>query len=199
MKETVYSKYGKRVIDIMLSIIALIILAVPMLIIACVIKIDSKGPVFFKQERLGKDGAIFEIIKFRTMVINAENIGDGLSIKTDSDNRITKVGSFLRKTSLDEISQLLNVLKGNMSLIGPRPPVTYHPYVGIDSYPEWSKVRFTIRPGITGLAQVEVRNSVPWDDRMKFDVKYVESISLLEDIKIFIRTSLKVFSKVNIY
>ena len=118
----------KRSIDLLGSTVGLILLAIPFVIIAIKIKRDSPGPVFFKQERLGKNGVPFFIIKFRTMVVNAEHIGTGLRVKNDTDDRITKIGHFLRKTSLDELPQLINVWKGDMSLVGPRPPVTYPLY-----------------------------------------------------------------------
>ena len=121
----------KRIVDLLGSSIGLILLAIPLAVIAVKIKKDSPGPVFFKQERLGKDGIPFFIIKFRTMVVNAEKIGTGLKVKDDTDDRITRIGHFLRKTSLDELPQLINVWKGDMSLVGPRPPVTYHPYQGL--------------------------------------------------------------------
>ena len=177
---------------------ALIILMPLMIIIAILIKIDSKGPVFFLQERLGKDGKIFKIIKFRTMIVNAEHIGDGLKVKSENDNRITKVGKILRKTSLDELPQFINVLMGNMSIIGPRPPVTYYPYK-YEDYTEEQKKRFEVRPGITGLAQVKVRNSASWDDRIEIDVEYTEKITIIMDIKIFFVTFLNIIRKKNIY
>lgn len=172
--ETFYKSYGKTLIDFLLSLVGLIIISPLLLIISLLIKIDSRGPIFFKQKRLGRNGEVFQIYKFRTMVVNAENIGDGLSIKNEKDNRITKVGGFLRKTSLDELPQLINVLRAEMALIGPRPPVTYHPYKGYYNYPEWAQKRFEVRPGITGLAQVKVRNSATWDERIKYDNIYVE-------------------------
>ena len=193
-----YAKYIKRVLDLILSLLALIILMPVMIIIAILIKIDSKGPVFFLQERLGKDGKVFKIIKFRTMVVNAENIGDGLKVKSENDNRITKVGKILRKTSLDELPQFVNVLKGDMSIIGPRPPVTYHPHK-YEEYTEEQKNRFNLRPGITGLAQVKVRNSVSWDERIKIDLLYVEKVTFFSDIKIVILTFISVFNKKGIY
>ena len=193
-----YAKYIKRVLDLILSLMALIILMPLMIIIAILIKIDSKGPVFFLQERLGKDGKIFKIIKFRTMIVNAEHIGDGLKVKSENDNRITKVGKILRKTSLDELPQFINVLMGNMSIIGPRPPVTYYPYK-YEDYTEEQKKRFEVRPGITGLAQVKVRNSASWDDRIEIDVEYTEKITIIMDIKIFFKTLLNITRKENIY
>src|SRR5699024_6137570 len=123
-----------------------------------------------------------EIYKFRTMVVNAEQMGTGLSIRSLNDNRITKVGSFLRNTSLDELAQLYNILMGEMSIIGPRPPVTYFPYKGFKNYPEYSKKRFKERPGVTGLAQVVYRNNAAWDNRFELDNKYVDGISFLLDL-----------------
>lgn len=193
-----YAKYIKRFLDLVLSLIALIILMPLMIVIAILIKIDSKGPVFFLQERLGKNGKIFKIIKFRTMIVNAENIGDGLKIKSESDNRITRVGKIIRKTSLDELPQLVNVIKGDMSIVGPRPPVTYHPYK-YEKYSEEQRERFNVRPGITGLAQVKVRNSASWDERINIDIKYIKEITFINDLKIIVRTVKKVFERENIY
>ncbi len=178
----------KYIFDLLAGVLGLIVLSPVLLVVSCAIIINDPGPVFFKQKRIGKDGKTFEILKFRTMVQNAEKIGDGLVVQTEDDPRITKVGRLLRKTSLDELPQLLNIVKGEMSLIGPRPPVTYHPYNGYESYPEKAKLRFKMRPGITGLAQVEKRNSATWDERIEIDIKYVENFSLLLDIKIFFKT-----------
>ena len=193
-----YKKYIKRILDFILSLLATIVLSPLFLVIAIIIKIDSRGPTFFLQERLGKDGKVFKIIKFRTMIPNAEKIGDGLKVKTESDNRITKIGKILRKTSLDELPQLINVIKGEMSIVGPRPPVTYHPHK-YEEYREEQKIRFKVRPGITGLAQVRVRNSASWDERIKIDIEYVDKISFTMDIKIVLKTVVKVFKKDNIY
>lgn len=193
-----YKKYIKRILDFILSLLATIVLSPLFLVIAIIIKIDSRGPTFFLQERLGKDGKVFKIIKFRTMIPNAEKIGDGLKVKTESDNRITRIGKILRKTSLDELPQLINVIKGEMSIVGPRPPVTYHPHK-YEEYREEQKIRFKVRPGITGLAQVRVRNSASWDERIKIDIEYVEKISFTMDIKIVLKTVVKVFKKDNIY
>lgn len=189
----------KRIIDIFGSLVGLIILLPLMIIISILIKLTSEGPVIFKQERLGKNGKVFKIYKFRTMVVNAENIGDGLTVKSESDSRITKVGRILRKTSLDELPQLFNVLVGHMSLVGPRPPVTYHPYDGYNNYPNWAKKRFNMRPGITGLAQVTVRNSVTWDERIKVDNEYIDKFNIWLDIKILFLTIKSVFKSQNIY
>ena len=189
----------KRLIDLFGSMIGAIIISPILIIIALLIKLTSKGPVFFKQERLGKDGKSFKILKFRTMVVNAEKIGDGLSVKSQNDNRITRIGRLLRATSLDELPQLFNVILGQMSLVGPRPPVTYFPYDGYNDYPEWAKKRFTMRPGVTGLTQVTVRNSVSWDERIKVDNEYIDSFNVWFDIKLLFKTIGRIFKSQNIY
>ncbi|ADL13604.1 sugar transferase [Acetohalobium arabaticum] len=187
----------KRVIDFFGSLVGLVILLPLFIIISLLIKIDSKGPVFFKQDRLGKDGEVFEIYKFRTMVENAENIGDGL-FTSKGDPRITKVGKLLRKISLDELPQLINVLKGDMSLIGPRPPVPYYPYK-YDEYSDEQKSRFDVKPGITGYAQINGRNNLSWDERIEYDIEYVKNFSLLLDLKIIFSTLAIVLKRDGIY
>lgn len=189
----------KRIIDFLGSLIGIIIISPILIFIALSIKFTSKGPVFFKQERIGRNGKVFKIIKFRTMVVNAEKLGDGLTVKSNNDNRITKIGKILRATSMDELPQLFNVIAGQMSLVGPRPPVTYFPYDGFESYPDWAKRRFTVRPGVTGLAQVTVRNSVSWDDRIVVDIKYIDAFNVWFDIKIMFQTLIKLFKSENIY
>src|SRR5690554_4856627 len=195
----IFSLFIKRCLDVLLSLFGLVLVSPLMLIIAILIIIDSKGPVFFKQERLGKNGRVFKIIKFRTMITDAEKKGDGLTVKEENDVRITKIGKLLRKLSLDELPQLLNVFIGNMSLVGPRPPVTYYPYNGYAKYPEWMKLRFQVRPGITGLAQVTYRNSAIWNQRIFLDVKYVKKFSILLDCKILLFTIKSLLVKNNIY
>ncbi len=178
----------KRIIDFFLSLVGIIIISPILVIIAFLIKCSSEGPVLFKQERLGYHGKVFKILKFRTMVVNAEHIGTGVVINEKDDPRVTKIGRFLRATSLDELPQVFNVLKGDMALVGPRPPVTYHPYEGYDNYPEWAKKRFEMRPGMTGLVQTTIRSDSPWDDRMKIDCEYVDKFNVLFDIKILLDT-----------
>lgn len=189
----------KLFFDVILAIIALAVLMIPMLIILLFIIFDSKGSPFFLQERLGMNGKPFRIIKFRTMIVNAENIGSKMRVDGENDFRITKVGRFLRKTSLDELPQLINIIKGDMAIVGPRPCLTYHPYQGMENFPEWSKDRFLVRPGMTGLAQVKIRNAVPWDERMKYDIEYVHNMSLWLDIKLIIQTVSRVFKPENMY
>ena len=191
--------FVKRCIDFFGSMVGIIILSPIFIFIAIIIKISSKGPVFFLQERLGKNGKIFKIVKFRTMVVNAEHLGDGLKVKEGSDPRITKVGKFLRKTSLDELPQLFNTLCGSMSLVGPRPPATYHPYKGYENYPNWAKKRFEMRPGITGLAQATVRNSASWDERIRIDNQYIDEFNVLLDIKILFITMMRVIKSEDNY
>jgi len=188
----------KRLIDFFGSLIGLIIISPVFIIIAILVKTTSKGPIFFKQERLGKGGKVFKIIKFRTMVVDAEKIGDGLKVKSENDNRITKIGRFLRTTSLDELPQLFNVLKGEMSLVGPRPPVPYYPYK-YEDYDCFQIRRFNMKPGMTGLAQVTVRNSVSWNERILIDVEYVDNFNVWLDIKILFKTFQKIFKRENIY
>lgn len=189
----------KRCADFLGSLIGLVILLPLLLIIALIIKLTSKGTVFFLQDRLGKGGKTFKIIKFRTMVMGAEKKGDGLFVYGTNDNRITAIGKILRKTSLDEIPQLINVFKGDMSIVGPRPPVTYFPYAGYENYPDWAKKRFQMRPGITGLAQIRTRTTAPWDERIVIDNEYVDKFNVLFDLKIIFKTFIAVLGSKNIY
>lgn len=185
-----YKKYVKRLLDIAISLPAVVVLCIPMLLVAVFIKLDSKGPVFFRQQRLGKDGEVFEMLKFRSMYINSEFTGSGV-YSDDNDVRVTKIGKFLRKTSIDELPQLINILRGDMSLIGPRPPLTYHPWP-LEEYTDEQRRMFEIRPGITGWAQINGRKDVEWHRRIELNVWYVDNVSFLLDLKIFFITILKV-------
>ncbi len=176
----------------MLSGIALIILAIPMLIVAIVIKIDSPGPVIFKQTRLGLGSKKFSIYKFRSMKVNSEHTGSGV-YSGKGDSRITRVGKIIRATSIDELPQLINILKGEMSFVGPRPPLTYHPWP-IEEYTEEQFRMFEVRPGITGWAQINGRKSVEWNNRIKLSVWYVDHVSFWLDLKIMFLTVWKVFA-----
>ncbi|MBQ6625178.1 MAG: sugar transferase [Clostridia bacterium] len=194
-----FQLFIKRTFDIIIGSVALVILSPIFLIIAVLIKLTSEGPVFFLQERIGLHGRVFRIIKFRTMIVNAEHIGEGIRVSSENDSRITKVGRFLRATSLDELPQLLNVIAGSMSICGPRPPVTYVPYEGYDNYPDEAKKRFEMRPGITGLAQATVRNSATWSERIIIDLQYVKNYNLWLDIKVIALTIIRVFKSEAIY
>lgn len=187
----------KRLFDLFILFIAIIPLLVIGIILAILIKFDSKGNIFFKQKRLGENGKVFEIYKFRTMVENAEKLGTGV-FTSDKDPRITKIGHLLRKSSLDELPQIINIAKGDMSFVGPRPPVPYHPY-NYEEYSETQKLRFTVKPGVTGMAQAYGRNTLSWDERIQYDVHYVNRITLLLDMKIVLKTMLSVIRKENIY
>ena len=185
-----YKKFLKRFIDICLSLGIVVVFGLPMLVIALLIKIDSKGPAIFKQERIGKDGKVFSIYKFRTMCVGAEHTGSGV-YSGKGDARVTKIGKILRATSIDELPQALNILKGDMSFIGPRPPLTYHPWP-IEEYTEEQLHMFDVRPGITGWAQVNGRKSVEWNKRIELNNWYVRNLSLALDIKILFMTVFKV-------
>lgn len=180
----------KRVLDIIFSFVALVLFLPVFLIVSIAIKVESKGPVIFKQERLGKNGTVFKIYKFRSMVVGAEHTGSGVYSGAD-DDRVTKVGKFIRATSIDELPQLVNILKGDMSFIGPRPPLTYHPWE-LSEYTEKQLRMFDVRPGITGWAQVNGRKDVEWNLRIELNCWYVENISLWLDIKILFITFIKV-------
>lgn len=183
-------KVFKRFCDIIISFIGLIVLSPLMLITAVAIKLNSKGPVLFKQTRLGKDAKEFQIYKFRSMCENAEHMGTGQYSFAD-DMRVTSVGKIIRATSIDELPQLINVLKGEMSLIGFRPPLTYHPWPIEDYTPEQLRM-FEVRPGITGWAQVHGRKDVEWHERIRLNVWYVDNLNLLIDIKILFLTVFQV-------
>ncbi len=173
----------KRIIDITISIFVLILLFPLLLIIAVLIKITSPGPVFFIQERIGKDGKPFNLIKFRTMVAGADRLTKGVHID-NSNPYITKIGKFLRKWSIDEIPELINVLRGEMSIVGPRPTLRYQ----VEKYNDFQRRRLLVKPGLTGWAQVNGRNAIPWAKRIELDVWYVDNWSLWLDIKIMFRT-----------
>lgn len=190
----------KRLMDIIFSFVGIVILLPVYIILAIMIKLDSKGPILFKQVRVGKDRKDFVIYKFRTMVVSAESKReleinpedmDKFVFQSKSDNRITKVGSFLRKTSLDEIPQLFNVLIGNMSLVGPRPEI---PEV-VKYYPEGYYQRLLVLPGITGLAQISGRGEIELGKTVYYDLTYINQFSIMFDLKILFTTVFKVFKR----
>ena len=196
----------KRTFDLIISALAILLLLPVWLLIALLIKLDSKGPVFYTQERVGMDGRLFLLYKFRTMKAGADselhreyqrafiagraeaNLGDDKkpTYKLLADPRITRIGKLLRRTSLDEVPQLLNVLSGDMSLVGPRPPIPYE----VEAYELWHRKRLDMKPGLTGLWQVSGRNQLPFEEMVRLDLFYIENWSLLLDLKIILRTGL---------
>lgn len=190
----------KRIFDIISSGILIILLFPVFLLIGFAIKCDSEGPVFFTQERRTKDGKIFKMYKFRSMVVNAENIGTGL-FNYENDPRVTKVGRILRDNSLDELPQLFNILLGEMSIVGPRPCVKYE-LGDYDTLNKKYKKRFMVKSGLTGLAQIKGRNNISRDEKVVYDNKYVdlfERYGFLVDVKIGIISIIKVLKSENIY
>ncbi|MEB5880300.1 sugar transferase [Enterococcus gallinarum] len=197
-KEEINSKYAyffvKRLIDIFGSFVGLILLSPLFFVVAYKIKKeDPEGPVFFSQDRVGKNGIIFKMYKFRSMCVDAEekletllqhNEVEGAMFKMKDDPRVTKIGKFIRKTSIDELPQLLNVLKGEMSLVGPRPPLVRE----VAEYSAYDRQRLLIKPGCTGLWQVSGRNHVGFDEMVRLDLRYISKLSIKNDLKIVMRT-----------
>ncbi len=186
MKNKTFYNIIKRIIDVIGAFLALILFAPLMLIIAIFIKFDSKGPAVFVQERTGKDGKLFKFYKFRTMRTDVDPYG--FSPKNFDDPRITRIGKFLRKYSLDELPQLINVLKGDMSLVGPRPLLPWQ----YEKWTEHQKSRCRVKPGLTGWAQIKGRASLTHEDKIELDIWYVENADLWLDIKIIFLTFVKV-------
>lgn len=180
-------KFIKRAIDILGSFLWGLLISPILIIIAILIRIKLGSPIFFTQDRVGKDGKVFKIIKFRTMLEAYDKFGEPLSDK----ERVTSFGNFLRSTSLDELPELINVLKGDMSLVGPRPLLVEY----IDLYSKEQFRRHEVRPGMTGWAQVNGRNNLNWDEKFKMDVEYVDNVNLLLDIKILFLTIFKVLKR----
>jgi lipopolysaccharide/colanic/teichoic acid biosynthesis glycosyltransferase len=187
---------SKRAFDIALSMVALPFVLPLLLLVALAVRVDSPGPILFRQQRTGRHGTRFAMYKFRTMVRDAEAMKASLAhlnilpppdFKIPNDPRITRVGGFLRKSSLDELPQIFNVLRGEMSLVGPR-PTSFAP----STYAPWHTVRLEVRPGITGLWQVKGRNETTFDERLRMDIDYIRTRSLLTDIRIFLLTFLSV-------
>ena len=182
-----YKNYIKRFLDFTLSLLALILLSPVMLIIAILVRIKLGPPVIFKQQRPGKNEKIFTLYKFRTMTDKKDENGNLLP---DSE-RLTKFGKLLRSTSLDELPELVNIIKGDMAIVGPRPLlVEYLPY-----YTEDEKHRHDVRPGLTGFAQINGRNSISWEEKFNDDLKYIKKITFIGDIKIILKTIIKVFKR----
>lgn len=192
-----YSKGIKRILDFIIGLIALPFIVVITLIMAPIIYFNDKGPIFYNASRLGRNGKPFKMYKFRSMMVNAPDIRneDGSTYNGDDDPRVTKVGRFMRKTSIDELPQFVNVLLGDMSLIGPRPD----PLDDMERYTEQQKKKLIVRPGITGYNQAYFRNSVEQNEKFEHDVYYAENISFFLDIKIFFKTIATILKRDNVY
>lgn len=187
-----YKKYVKRWIDAVTGVLVLGLLWPVILIAALAIYIEDPGPVLFRQERLGKDGKVFKMLKLRSMKVDSEHTGSGVYSGKD-DPRVTKVGRVLRATSMDELVQAVHLVSGKMSLIGPRPPLTYHPWP-LEEYTPEQRHMFDVRPGITGWAQVHGRKGVEWHRRIEMNCWYADHVSFFLDVRIFLMTIAKVFS-----
>ena len=201
-EENIFYNIIKRLIDIVASACGLIVLSPILLIVSILIKIESKGPVIFAQERVGKDLKTFKMYKFRSMVNDAEELKEklmkynqmsGPMFKMDNDPRVTKIGKFIRKTSIDELPQLINVIKGDMSLVGPRPSLPKE----VKEFEPWMKKRFQVKPGLTCYWQVSGRNNIDFEEWMKLDIKYIEDKSILLDIKLIVKTAFLLFGDKN--
>jgi exopolysaccharide biosynthesis polyprenyl glycosylphosphotransferase len=179
----------KRVLDLLVAGFVLLLASPLLLLAALAIKLDDRGPVFYRQRRVGLNGSELDLLKLRTMVVGAESKGAGWAVN-EGDPRITRAGRVLRRLSLDELPQLWNVLKGEMSIVGPRPTLAYQ----VERYTPRQRKRLAVKPGITGWAQVSGRARIPWDERIELDVWYVENRSLWLDLRILVRTPLALFS-----
>jgi undecaprenyl phosphate N,N'-diacetylbacillosamine 1-phosphate transferase len=192
-----YKKYFKRTFDLILSLIALPFWFIILILVGPIIYFQDKGQIFYNAPRLGKNGKIFKMYKFRSMKVNAPDIRneDGSTFNSEDDPRLTKIGKFIRKTSLDETPQLLNIIQGDMSIIGPRPDLPEHKemYVGNEER------KLEIKPGVTGYSQAYYRNAIPWKERIQHDIYYIDHLSLLLDIKIFLKTVASVLNGKDVF
>lgn len=200
----IYYLVLKRIIDIVASIIGLIVLSPILIIVAILIKLESRGEVIFSQSRIGLNGKGFKIYKFRSMVENAEQLKEGLESKNEmsgpmfkmkNDPRVTKIGSLIRRTSIDELPQLINVLKGEMSLVGPRPSLPSE----VEIFEPWMLKRLEVKPGLTCYWQVKGRNSISFDEWMRLDIEYVDNQNIFIDIKLIFKTIILLFGDRNAY
>lgn len=182
-----YAKYVKRILDFTLSLLALIVLSPIMIILYILVRIKLGNPVIFKQQRPGKNEKIFKLYKFRTMTDAKDEQGNLLP----DEQRLTKFGKFLRSTSLDELPELINIIKGDMAIVGPRPLLVQY----LEFYNEEQKHRHDVRPGLTGLAQVSGRNSITWEEKFKQDIEYINHLTFINDVKIIFMTIGKVFKR----
>lgn len=192
-----YKKTFKRLLDMFFAIIAIPFFLILLIIIAPIVYFQDKGTIFYNAPRLGKNGKVFKMYKFRTMKMNAPDLRneDGSTFNAENDPRVTKIGKLLRKTSLDEVPQILNVLKGEMSFIGPRPDLPEH--LGLYEGNEIRKLE--VKPGITGYNQAYFRNAVPWKERIQNDIYYIDHLSFWLDVKIIVKTTISVIKRKNVF
>lgn len=192
-----YKSFGKRIFDILGAVVLLPILIIILIPIGICIYMTDKGPVFYNAMRLGKDGAVFKMYKLRSMKINAPDLRneDGSTFNGEDDPRLTKIGRFVRKTSIDELPQIFNIFKGDMSFVGPRPDLPEH----MKLYVEDQNRKLEVLPGITGYSQANYRNSIEWKERIKNDIYYIEHLTLALDIDIIIKTISSVLVRKNVY
>lgn len=192
-----YHKFFKRILDLVLAIIALPFWLVILVIIGPIIYFQDKGAIFYNATRLGKDGKLFKMYKFRSMKMNAPDLRneDGSTFNSEDDPRLTKIGRFIRKTSLDETPQLINIIKGEMSIIGPRPDLPEH----FDLYENNEVRKLEVRPGVTGYNQAYFRNTIPWKERIKNDIYYIDNLSFCLDVKVFFKTVISVIKREYVY
>jgi lipopolysaccharide/colanic/teichoic acid biosynthesis glycosyltransferase len=189
-----YRRLGKRAFDLGLAVLGLVVLSPLLALTALLVKLTSRGPVFYVHERIGKNAVPFQFIKFRTMVVGAQEQGSGI-LTLENDPRVTTVGRVLRRFSLDELPQLWNVLRGEMSVVGPRPGLRFQ----VEQYTPFQRRRLTVLPGITGWAQVNGRNAITWDERIERDVEYIERLSFGVDLRILLRTLTVVFRRESLF
>lgn len=192
-----YKKYLKRIFDVVLAILALPFWFVILIIVGLLIYFQDKGSIFYNASRIGKDGKIFKMYKFRTMKMDAPDLRneDGSTFNAEDDPRLTKIGKFIRKTSLDETPQLLNIIKGDMSIIGPRPDLPEHK----ELYEDNEERKLEIKPGITGFNQAYFRNTIPWKERIKNDIYYIDHLTWWMDIKVFFKTAVSVLKREDVF
>ena len=193
-----YKNFFKRVIDFLAALCAMPFIVVLIVIVGIAIFIDDRGPVFYKAPRMGRNGRIFNMYKFRSMKVNSPDLrnADGSTFNSENDPRVTPTGRFLRETSIDELPQILNILIGDMSIVGPRPSLTTTPY---EQYSDIRKKRVSVKPGITGYSQAYFRNSISQDEKFAYDCEYVDNMSFYMDLKIIAKTIASVIKRDNIY
>lgn len=192
-----YSNFFKRIFDLVLAIIALPFWLIILVVVGPMIYFQDKGSIFYNAPRLGKGGKIFKMYKFRSMKMNAPDLRneDGSTFNAEDDPRLTKIGKFIRKTSLDETPQLLNIIKGDMSIIGPRPDLPEH----MELYEGNEARKLEIRPGVTGYNQAYFRNTIPWKERIKNDIYYIDHLTMRMDIKVFFKTAVSVLKREDVF